>query len=468
MSGLNDGNELDDELSHGVDEEFGEKPKTLDEALFDELIPGEVPELDEEVEVLAAVVNKFNNLTYLSSDINAAQGMNKTFAMEAERIMPGFLNEDVPLGYFTEEPTGTRLKLSLEAIAAEQKSLLQRIIESIVAMIRKAVQWLSDTYHRIFDAKREQDVANVYTGKAEAVNQTLNKVQKNYLTPDRAVADIKALLSKGDEQATQSYLESLERQLNAGDERITRLYKSINSGNEMYHIAVKSDIVEHILQLSLQSDRMVAAIASIDQGMLKEILDLTGQPEAAVIRAAAVKKALERLPQSFQVDKSYDAFAQSMAMTFNSRIALVTPEKFPLPKVFENYRQLFTKYNTKALREHIGKSRASLEELQKVILAMTTSAAVSSRERNAVSPILNDIFRLLFSEMRGLMRIIIQAAQIVSAWSWMAETLNKISDSYEFKIRQHLSGLDPEELKKVEEYFDLKSRAVGDAGGKTS
>lgn len=119
MGGLNEGFELDHELGDGEDK--------IVELMFDNTAPGETPKLSEDVDIVAVVKDKVTDLNYLRQDIRRAGGMNKTFALEAERLIPGFLNEDRPIGYFTLEPTQTQYRDTMLALEAFEKSLIAEL-----------------------------------------------------------------------------------------------------------------------------------------------------------------------------------------------------------------------------------------------------------------------------------------------------------------------------------------------------
>jgi hypothetical protein len=109
--------------------------------MFDAPEPGVVPDLKEDVGILLALEGRLQDLAYLEADIVKSQGMNRSFAMEAERLVPGF--GGVPLGYYTEQTTATRYRLSLEQISKGAWALIAAAVAAVIAGIVKLVSWLS-------------------------------------------------------------------------------------------------------------------------------------------------------------------------------------------------------------------------------------------------------------------------------------------------------------------------------------
>ena len=110
-----------------------------EEDLFEEPVAGEVPELREDLTIYVALEAQLQDLAYLQHDIQEAHGMCKSFAMEAERIVPGLTG--VPLGFFTEAPTATRLKVSLESLSKTVWVLIGAAIGALIASIARFTGW---------------------------------------------------------------------------------------------------------------------------------------------------------------------------------------------------------------------------------------------------------------------------------------------------------------------------------------
>lgn len=108
--------------------------------------PGEVPELREDVKIIATIESDIKSVQYLLDDIKKSGGMSQSLALEAANF-----SEDIkatPLGFYTVEPTSTRLKISVESLLESIKNGLKKIIEFIRECIRKAIAWVAGLFKK--------------------------------------------------------------------------------------------------------------------------------------------------------------------------------------------------------------------------------------------------------------------------------------------------------------------------------
>lgn len=131
---LNAGSELDDEISDN-------DKKILADLQDQEADPTGISEELTEIQSLESHVD---DLMYLLGDIRKSHGMTKSFAMEAQRLIPGF-DSGTPLGYYTNAPTATRLNVSLEELTNGMMAAIAAIAAAVIAMIWKLYRWLSGT-----------------------------------------------------------------------------------------------------------------------------------------------------------------------------------------------------------------------------------------------------------------------------------------------------------------------------------
>lgn len=101
----------------------------------------QAPDWETEQKMVAAIEQEFLNLKYLTDDLIAEGGMNKHFAMEAHRLIPGMADK-YPLGYFTEQTTATLYRPALEELHAGVWALIGAAGVAIAAMIWKFVRWI--------------------------------------------------------------------------------------------------------------------------------------------------------------------------------------------------------------------------------------------------------------------------------------------------------------------------------------
>ena len=82
---------------------------------------------DEELKKLTALESRLDDLKYLYDDLKDASGMNQTYALEAQRIIPDF--GGVPIGYYSKDLTATRYQISLETLDKNIKETEAEIAE---------------------------------------------------------------------------------------------------------------------------------------------------------------------------------------------------------------------------------------------------------------------------------------------------------------------------------------------------
>lgn len=128
--GLNDGNELDNELTN--------------EDLFHDVTAGEMPELEAEVKLVVAYEHQIHDLRALADDLERVGGINQDFVMEAERLLPGVLVSDkVPLGFFSVSTSATRYRMSMEEVTKGIWALIAAGIAAALAVIYKLYKWFT-------------------------------------------------------------------------------------------------------------------------------------------------------------------------------------------------------------------------------------------------------------------------------------------------------------------------------------
>lgn len=120
MAGLNAGSELDHEL---------------------EDTPPEGLDLSQDSEQFVAMEAALADLSDLASDIMRTGGMSRAFAVEAHRIVPNLLSASS--AFFSESPTGTRFKVSLEEIDKGVWALVIAGVTIVLGAIYKIWKWLS-------------------------------------------------------------------------------------------------------------------------------------------------------------------------------------------------------------------------------------------------------------------------------------------------------------------------------------
>lgn len=183
MLNLNAGVELDNEL---IDPEQ-EAGKELDKALFKDVTPGEIPELNPMVDV-DALVTKQRALGYVQNNLETIGGINQQFVLESMSLVPGLVTDQCPLGFYSQDITKTRYSFALEAIQNEQESVLKRIIDAVKAFfaaIKERIAKIVELIKKKYDEYRKSKmylgtgimrVDNLFRNNREATMLQLTKL----------------------------------------------------------------------------------------------------------------------------------------------------------------------------------------------------------------------------------------------------------------------------------------------------
>jgi hypothetical protein len=97
-------------------------------------------DIEENIGNITSLENRITDLFYLADDIQNASGMNQSFAMEAEKLLPGF--GGVPIGYYTVDTSATRYKVAVEELSAGIWALIAAAITAVAAMIYKFIKYV--------------------------------------------------------------------------------------------------------------------------------------------------------------------------------------------------------------------------------------------------------------------------------------------------------------------------------------
>lgn len=133
-------------LNAGLDDDEIDPLENVEHLQNDAIFPDkdkieQVPELNDGIEVIAALESRLLDLQYLANDMAKHGGMNQTYAAEAQRLLPGFDGEKA-IGYYTQQVSATRYKIAAEEIHKGVIVLIAAAIAAILAMIYKVIRWL--------------------------------------------------------------------------------------------------------------------------------------------------------------------------------------------------------------------------------------------------------------------------------------------------------------------------------------
>lgn len=154
------------------------------EELFGDFTPGEIPELKKEVVLIEALEAQLQDLSYLREDLLRSRGMSQSFALEAQRLLPGF-DGAAPVGFYTVEPSATRYQVALEELSRGMWAAIAALSAAILALIAKLVAWFLRRHSEAGVDKQASD-------KAAAAKENLHKLEKTEEQLRDALHDVKA------------------------------------------------------------------------------------------------------------------------------------------------------------------------------------------------------------------------------------------------------------------------------------
>lgn len=162
--GLNNGIIDDDEIIDHVVTDPEELTKLEPDDVFKSLTPeGESLEIHDDLMLIESKEETLNKLVNLYDNIHSEKGICKVDALSIEQYIPGFLNEDKPIEYFTIHPSATQLTTSLEELTNGIKAAIIAGIAVLIGIIIKIISWFKnkDTNDKPDLAKTTKEIKNI-------------------------------------------------------------------------------------------------------------------------------------------------------------------------------------------------------------------------------------------------------------------------------------------------------------------
>lgn len=457
MSGLNAGYELDHELGDGEDD--------IVQLMFGDTTPGDVPELQEGIEIVTTVRDKIADLNYLKSDIQRAGGMSKTFALEAERLIPGFLNDDRPVGYFSMEPTRTQLSETFLAIEEEEKSLISRIWEAIKAFVQKVVDWLKKLVERFLGEKEVEQAEETYKEKPAEFSKGLDQMTQGYAEPKNILDRVTRLAKDPNSDEFREYIRALEERLTKGDEKLNRLYQQINQDNFLYAIATGSDVVDQLVKIGMDSDKIVTAFSQFNKTTMGDVVDMEGSKEEIQMKTNSLSKAIASISKSYS-EEGFHKYELGLKSRLNRRETAMAVRNMPPSKLYAAFGKTFRSQDVKAFRSHLAHANDNLLKVRDNVMSFTMGGYVNTKQRDqAGHRDINQLITQLYTELRGAMMLVTYCFELLGRWSTMAKTLSAYSEDFKRRVQAGLDKLDEESKKSISEYFDIAYEEPTDGAG---
>jgi hypothetical protein len=302
MTGLNDNFLLADDSM-----EAGTTPTVVVNAFKDTPAGGDL-ELREDVDLIAATEGlevQLRDLDLLKQSIQSQGGMSQSIALEAQALMPDFISDARPIGFFTKMPSRTQLTVALEEVEEKEKSTLRKIWDFIIGLLKRIAKAIVQFFTGIDVAAREEAAK-----KAE-------KILKNKQNIDFANDVVKKLSSaqlaiiaaiENDKEFTTTYKANVDhdrnftipsrwssdRETDATNNIISEMEKGIARLNSSIAEATAMDETERNAPLVNTLQNGVSINGSENIEYLKDFIKGSGNDK----RAEALIKDAEKLQQS--------------------------------------------------------------------------------------------------------------------------------------------------------------------------
>lgn len=136
--------------------------------------------IEDDVRQTEALESVIDDLYYLAESIVGATGINQTFAMEADSLLPGILN--APIGYFTKDLSATRYRVSLENIYNAIKTQFAKICKIMAETVKKFIDWIFGVDEKnateLVETIKNVESAPLLEHKWQALNSEVMNIQK--------------------------------------------------------------------------------------------------------------------------------------------------------------------------------------------------------------------------------------------------------------------------------------------------
>lgn len=189
MTGLNDNFLLADDAMEPKD-----APAVVINAFKEQTNEDGEPELRDDIDLIAAatedLVVQMRDLNLLQQNIKEQGGMCQSIALEAHALLPGFISDERPVEFFTKHPSRTQLSAALEDINSGKKNIVLRMIEAIVAFIKRIAKKIKDFFIVSEEQKQawkeQQEFAKNYKGPKGEKKDASDKADAGTDTQDDA------------------------------------------------------------------------------------------------------------------------------------------------------------------------------------------------------------------------------------------------------------------------------------------
>lgn len=154
------------------------------------IVPGELPNLDAEFIITTEIANKASDIANVQSVINSQCSMCQEDALAVDSVVPGFISDKRPLGFFTENKTKTQLTQTMASLESaidlqliELKDACLKITEKLVPAYRdihlRASEYIQKNLVRYQFALSEIVVGNASSSSSDGIRSLLVELDRN-------------------------------------------------------------------------------------------------------------------------------------------------------------------------------------------------------------------------------------------------------------------------------------------------
>lgn len=427
---------MEDSLNSGVEleDELAEQALHFDDVLFKDPAFGSVPEVDTDTTIMTQVA-KVQDLGYLSADMSRAGGMDQSFALEAERVMPGFLNAERPLGFFTQHKTATLYKVSMEELEVAHRTAVMEVWWTLAQYARSTPGWLMKLQELL---KKNNAGKSVFTQKATLVQSQLEVMHKAYTTPELVKGSLGKLLeSETDTKAVENFIELMVKHLATGEEQVQKLYAEINKSAVVNQLVDNAELAKRVFD---QCAKIAPAFKTLQERLSLSNLLIDDVPMQAIATQAGVIQSIGGFDQV--------AEANSVALATKSRD--LDAQEVDLKTLFTQVVELI---GHPSVQSFLANVQAIHDQADQVTTDFGNGNDTTPEMADPQAQALSALYKSTYDQLRGMNKLVVQTGGLFSALIWVGTALHALIDQLRGQVVQAVAPLSAESQKLVLQYF---------------
>ncbi len=418
------------------------------EDIFDTTEPGVAPQLREDVDIIGVIETQLQDLDYLRNDITQTNGMSQAFALEAQRLIPGF-GQDTPLKFYTDFPSATRLKPALEEISRTTWGLIAAAAAAVIASIWKIIRWIrgdkgggkgggggggdDDIAGASKDAgkaieKKQENLATAKEETKDAAQEVTEAVREIEGNSEYTYTD-----ANGKEKPLRNMEDAIEDMF-VGSDKYDRVKMFLESEDPLFHdIVTNGPYVSAIKDMAplmrALNGLLTARLANI-KSVMKRDMGNGSQVDEAINRSE-----LGKLNQPISLrfnngERTMSEIATSLSDLRNDVRDKKTHKRVSFDHLFQIVSDAYDKSQLDRTLQDIKLSTTILADMEKELDNMRKVAASFSSDGNAgnlTAGIGNEVRAAIFQNGRDLAAFGLLIAEVKIYTNYMEHLANTVS-----------------------------------------